>query len=557
MRTTLTVNVRAVDQAAHLGHISDISGKGPPMNDRSTRARWAQSIALLAGAATLAASAPSVAIAEEQRDRPAQGNHARALPDKVTLGGVMQHLRRFEQIGDRNGDRSAGTRGYKASRNYVVKRLRRAGYEPTVQGFNFPYFAQTAPSVFEQVEPTPATYEEETDYVLMTYSGSGDVTAVVEPVDLNLGDLEDSTSGCEPEDFDGFTSGNIALVRRGACAFATKIVNAQDAGASAVIVMNQGTDGRLDAFAGTLGEPVGTVPSLGTSFAIGESLSSGTATAHIAASTTSETRRTWNVLAETRGLRRNVVMAGAHLDSVQDANGINDNGSGSAALLEVAEQLAKHKKPKNRVRLAWWGAEELGLLGSEHYVENLSTNRPRAFQRIALYLNFDMVASPNYALMVYDGDNSTYGTDVAEEGPPGSGAIERMFHRYFDKIGSDSDETAFSGRSDYGPFIALNVPAGGLFTGAEGVKTAEQAVTFGGTAGEAYDPCYHQSCDDLGNLSMRALKLNSKAIAHAVAKYARSTRTVNGDRSGHEPPAPTATRRAQHQHHHPGDPVAR
>ena len=245
---------------------------------------------------------------------------------------------------------------------------------------------------------------------------------------------------------------------------------------------------------------------MGTSFAIGESLATGSPQAHVAATTASEIRQTWNVIAETRGSKRNVVMAGAHLDSVQDGHGINDNGSGSAVLLEVAEQLAHHEKPNNRVRLAWWGAEELGLLGSEHYVEKLSTNRENAFRKIALYLNFDMVGSPNYALMVYDGDNSTYGTDDgAAVGPAGSGSIERMFHRFFDKLGTGSDETPFSGRSDYGPFIALNVPAGGLFTGAEGVKTPEQAVQFGGEAGAAYDACYHQSCDNLANLDTRAL----------------------------------------------------
>ncbi len=325
--------------------------------------------------------------------------------------------------------------------------------------------------------------------------------------------------------------------------------------------MNQGTDGRTDAFAGTLGGPVGTVPAIGTSFAIGESLAVEGAEAHLVTETASEIRQTYNVLAETRGAKKNVVMAGAHLDSVLLGNGINDNGSGSAALLETAEKMAAMKKqPNNRVRFAWWGAEELGLLGSEHYVADLSENKPNAFQKIALYLNFDMVGSPNYALMVYDGDNSAFPVGPnAAEGPEGSGAIEEMFHDFFDGYGTGSDETAFSGRSDYGPFIALNVPAGGLFTGAEGVKTAEQAVKFGGTAGEAYDECYHAACDDLGNLSRRALRANTAAIVHAVAKYARSTRSVNGNDTGHQPP-PEETPRpgALHRmHRHAGDPVAR
>ena len=235
-------------------------------------------------------------------------------------------------------------------------------------------------------------------------------------------------------------------------------------------------------------------------------------------------------------------MAGAHLDSVGEGNGINDNGSGSAALLETAEALADGKAPKNAVRFAWWGAEEAGLLGSEHYVANMVANDPNKFQNIALYLNFDMVGSPNYMLGVYDGNGDVVRpADESTDAPEGSAAIERML-----RTGSSTSSapvrstTAFSGRSDYGPFIAVNVPAGGLFTGAEGIKTAEQAALFGGTAGEAYDPCYHQSGDDLGNVSREALRANLAAILHAVERYARSTRSVNGESTGHEPPPPAA-----------------
>ena len=412
--------------------------------------------------------------------------------------------------------------------------------------------------MFEQTSPTERTFEENTDYGLMTYSGAGNVTATVQAVDTT--EVAGSTSGCEASDFADFTAGNIALIRRGTCPFGQKAQNAEDAGAAAVIIFNQGNSpDRTEVIVGTLGEPVD-VPVLGTSTVIGESLIGDSVTAHIEASTESEIRDTYNVLAETTGRKKNVVMAGAHLDSVQGGNGINDNGSGSAALLETAKKMATKKKPNNRVRFAWWGAEELGLLGSEHYVAHLSGNKPNAFQKIALYLNFDMVGSPNYALMVYDGDNSAFpvGPDAAE-GPEGSGAIEKMFHSFFDGYGTGSDETAFSGRSDYGPFIALNVPAGGLFTGAEGVKTAEQAVQFGGTAGEAYDECYHAACDDLGNLSRRALRANTAAIMHAVAKYARSTRSVNGNETGHQPPRPEPEPRHAHRttHRHAGDPVAR
>jgi hypothetical protein len=243
--------------------------------------------------------------------------------------------------------------------------------------------------------------------------------------------------------------------------------------------------------------------------------------AMIAASTESEIRQTWNVHADSKtGAQARMVQAGAHLDSVVPGPGINDNGSGSAALLEVAEQMA-NVRTANRVRYSWWGAEELGLLGSEHYIDDLAENHPSKLRKIQLYLNFDMVGSPNYALFVYDGDNSAFPVGPgAAEGPEGSAQIEKAFHDYFESQGLPSAETPFSGRSDYGPFIAQGIPAGGLFTGAEGVKTASQAALFGGTAGEAYDPCYHQACDTIDNVSEAAIDANSDAIAHVLHTYA-------------------------------------
>ena len=178
----------------------------------------------------------------------------------------------------------------------------------------------------------------------------------------------------------------------------------------------------------------------------------------------------------------NVVMAGAHLDSVTAGPGINDNGSGSAALLETALQMSK-VKPENTVRFAWWGAEEAGLIGSTAYVDGLSQAER---DRIALYMNYDMVGSPNYIFMVYDANQSTFEAPVAV--PPGSDAIEDLYESYYTRIGEPYDDTEFSGRSDYQAFIEAGIPSGGLFTGAEVVKTAEQAAIWGGTAGEQFDP---------------------------------------------------------------------
>jgi Zn-dependent M28 family amino/carboxypeptidase len=233
-------------------------------------------------------------------------------------------------------------------------------------------------------------------------------------------------------------------------------------------------------------------------------------------------RTTYNVIADTPvGKNKDqVVVVGAHLDSVVEGPGINDNGSGSSTILEIAEEMAALKYTKKnalqrQVRFAFWGAEEVGLLGSEYYVAHLA---PEESERLYANLNFDMLGSPNYVRFVYDGD----GSDTPAAGPPGSDAIEKIFTDYFTSQGLDSEPTAFDGRSDYGPFIAVGVPAGGLFSGAEGIKTVEEAEIYGGTAGQPYDACYHQACDTINNLNSKALFELGDAAAHATLVLAKS-----------------------------------
>ncbi|WP_188195469.1 M28 family peptidase [Nonomuraea sp. SYSU D8015] len=221
----------------------------------------------------------------------------------------------------------------------------------------------------------------------------------------------------------------------------------------------------------------------------------------------------YNVIADWPGGNPDdILMIGAHLDSVTAGPGINDNGSGSAAILEAALEVSRQAlQPAKHLRFAWWGAEELGLRGSRFYVNNL----PAAERtRIKGYLNFDMVGSPNAGYFVYDGDDSD-GTG-AGPGPAGSAALEQTIIDYFTSIGVPTRGTDFDGRSDYGPFIAVGIPAGGTFTGAEGIKTSAQAALWGGTAGQAFDPCYHRSCDTTANINDTALDRNADAIAHAV-----------------------------------------
>lgn len=222
------------------------------------------------------------------------------------------------------------------------------------------------------------------------------------------------------------------------------------------------------------------------------------------------------MVAQTKGGDpNNVLVLTAHTDSVDAGPGINDNGSGSVGLLETALQLTQFSV-QNAIRFVWVSAEEFGLLGSTYYVSQLSTEE---LGKIRLNLNFDMIASPNYVYAIYDGDGSAFGAS----GPAGSAEAEKLFEDYFrDEAKLPTVPTEFDGRSDYGPFLDAGIPTGGLFTGAEGVKTAEEQTLFGGEAGVAYDVNYHGAGDNVSNLNLEAFEENTKAIAHAVGTYGAS-----------------------------------
>jgi aminopeptidase Y len=317
----------------------------------------------------------------------------------------------------------------------------------------------------------------------------------------------------------------VALVQRGACDFVVKARNAQAAGAVGVIIFNEGQPGRDGEFSG-IGDGTGiTIPVVFSDFASGEALyaatQAGPITVTVDAARFEQMRTIDNVIAETTtGNDNEVVMVGAHLDSVQAGPGINDNGSGAATILEVAENM-RNVHPTNTVRFALWGAEEEGLLGSDHYVKSLDAEQARD---IALYLNFDMIASPNYVRAIYDGNGDA--ADDAIPGPPGSDAIESLFEQFYADRNLASQPTAFDGRSDYGPFIAVGIPSGGLFTGAEDVKTQEEEDIYGGTAGEPYDSCYHAACDTFANINNVVLDVNADAVALATLTYSKSTRSL-------------------------------
>ncbi|RPK61883.1 Aminopeptidase S [Streptomyces sp. ADI96-02] len=530
--------------------------------------------------AATALAAPLLLAASPHRDRPSGADPGREaaslsrhLVEAASALGAHRHLQRFQAIADSaEGHRAAGSAGHETSAEYVHGLLRKAGYAVSYQSFPFLY-TQTLAEKLAVVAPNPR----EVAVKAMTYTpstGDGGLTARLVEIPA------DGTTGCEAGDYASVNvTDRIALIKRGGCSFAEKQSAAATAGAAGAVIYNN-TPGALS---GTLGDAAsGRIPTGGLSQADGEKLlgdlaertteakakgkgkgkdkgrTKGRAKAESEAEVTvsldirqlREERTTRNVVAETPdGDPARTVMLGAHLDSVTDGAGINDNGSGSAGLLEVALSLAESKtRPANKVRFAWWSAEENGLFGSKAYVAGLSASDR---EQLALYLNFDMIASPKGAQFVLDGDDSD--RTGAGPGPEGSDRLESDIAAFLDRAGVPHEGADFTGRSDYGPFVEAGVPAGGTDTGAEGVKSAAQAERYGGEAGIAYDPCYHAACDDLDNIDTRRFETNIDVIAHAVGTYAQdlgslprpaasaSGATAPSGTTAPSPAAPTST----------------
>ncbi len=491
--------------------------------------------ALIAAVTAAVVALPGVAQARDDFN-------SKPFRQKVTVANMLVHERALQRFADANGGtRAAGTPGNTATTDYVLKTMRAAGWNARLQPFEFPFFQETGPATFAQTTPTAATFTENTDYFVMTYSGSGDATAPVFPVDVTVpmdpaAPASTSNSGCEAADFAGMPQGAIALVQRGTCTFGAKAQNADAAGASAIVVFNEGQAGRTDPVQGTLGAPVG-IPAIGVGYQLGADAvtairGGATVTWHVLTSTISENRITNNVIADSPfGDPDRTVVVSAHNDSVLAGPGINDDGSGTSMDLELARNLGRSGgKPRNHVRFLWVGAEELGLLGSQFYVDSLS-DAERA--QIIAMLDFDMVASPNWARQVYDGDGSTFGPDVS--GPNGSGFIESLFTRWFDGRGQAHEPIPFDGRSDYVAFTNAGIPAGGVFTGADAVKTAQEQLLFGGIAGEALDQCYHQACDTIDNLDLTVFAQMKDAAADALFQLAMTRNPIvdGGPVKGH------------------------
>ncbi|WP_433258094.1 M28 family peptidase [Streptosporangium sp. CA-135522] len=442
------------------------------------------------------------------------------LVTAVELRAVQGHLRQLQKIADANGgNRESLSAGAEKTAEYIAAQLRESGYEPVLQHFPYMRLEEQSPPVLEQTAPEARQYRQGKDFASLPLEGSGDVTASVTTVRPGSADCQD--------DWTGFRKGTIALVKvENGCDPAQQAQDAAAAGAAAVVVHRGGISAVPkrstpddDTETPEIDIPVLVVsPQAASEFTA--SAGEGTLKLRVKVDQKWFRRGTGvNVIADTkRGSADSIVMVGAHLDSVPQGPGINDNGTGTAAVLVIAQRLPKlGKQIKNRVRFAWWGAEELNLVGSAFYVKSLDEAERR---KIALYLNFDMVGSPNGVRFVFDGDDSLgEGTDP----PKGSEQIEKVLTGYFARRGLQTTPMRIHGGSDHRSFAAAGIPVGGMETGTDELKTQEQAAIYGGDAGEPYDACYHKRCDDLRNINAGLLDQMADGAAYAVRHFASTT----------------------------------
>jgi Zn-dependent M28 family amino/carboxypeptidase len=498
-------------------------------------------VGLLAPASASAATAECNARAN---DTPAK------LIECVQQDDLWNHMKAFQAIADANPSpadghpsRNSGEPGYKASADYVAQRMKDAGYDVTIQTYKFDYAAFTGTPMWSETSPTARSFTVVDDWNAGTSNGTATAKELQPAGGIILPPTEtsSSTSGCTSADFNGFTAGHIALIQRGGCNFGVKVLNAKAAGATGVVIFNEGNPGRTAVLSGSLldanDQPfVPDIPVAFTSFDIGQSLyneyQAGTPPVlsldiHVIVKPNADD---YNVIAESKGGDPNhVLVVDAHLDAIFGA-GMLDNASGSATILDIAEQM-KNVTPRNKLRFIWFGGEELGLLGSQFYVDHLS--KPE-LNKIGYDLDADVTATPNYLIGVLDpAGPDLFSRTVTNTFPnrvyKASTVARDQAVAYLDSIGQDHEFLSPEG-TDAISFNNVGIPASGVLTGQDCCKTQDEVDKFGGYLGnyEGNVPSFDGGCvdnpfrwcDNLANNDPEVLTFMSKTFANMVANMA-------------------------------------
>ncbi len=482
----------------------------------------------------------------------------------ITKTDLWNHMIQFQTIADANSgadghpSRNSGEPGYKASVDYVAAKMQAAGYDVTIQTYTFPYFQFTAKPTFFEVSPTARTFVLDSDFTAGSAAGSvsGKTVQAAGGIIIPATATPSSASGCTLADFTGFEPGHVALVQRGACTFGTKALNAKAAGALGIIIFNEGNPGRTAVFSGILqddaGNPVSpNIPVMFTSFAVGSSLLSETTPPVVSIDVRAVSNPNavdYNVIAESKGGDKNhVVVVDAHLDAIFGA-GMLDNASGSATILDIA-QMMTNVTPRNKLRFIWFGGEELGLLGSSFYVNNLNQND---LNHIGYDLDADVMATPNYVIGVLDpAAGDLFGRQVISTFPSrvykASTVARDQAIDYLNSVGLKNELFSPDG-TDAFSFNAAGIPASGMLTGQDCCKNAGDVALFGGSLGnfEGTVPgtdggCVDNPfrwCDNLSNNDPNVLTFMSKAFATQVVQMAFDTKVMSASNNSVIKPKP-------------------
>jgi hypothetical protein len=532
-------------------------------------------VAALVAVAGLAAPTSAGAVTSPaQCDTQVNDTPSKLVPC-IQTDDLWSHMQAFQAIADANPgpdghpSRNSGEPGYKASADYVARLMTEAGYDVTIQTYKFFYFAYTGIPVLAEVSPISHNYVVVDEW--NPGQSTGSTTAALQPaggIIIPPTPTPSSSSGCTAADFTGFVPGRIALIQRGTCTFGTKVLNAQAAGATGVIIFNEGNPGRTDVFAGSLQDAAGnrivpTIPVAFTSFDTGNNLL-GQYQQAVAGGTplpvmnlaiqavVNPNADDYNVIAESKGGDKNhVLVVDAHLDAIYGA-GMLDNASGSATILDIAQQM-KNVNPLNKLRFIWFGGEELGLLGSSYYVNNLTSSE---LSHIGYDLDADVTATPNYTVGVLDpaGPDLFGGTSSAtfpNRVYKASTVSRDQSIEYFDSIGLHHELFSPVG-TDAFSFNAAGIPASGLLTGQDCCKTQQEVDLFGGHVGnfEGNVPSFDGGCvdnpfrwcDNLSNNDPTVLTFMSKAFANTVVRMAFDTKVMSAsNNSVYKPKLPLAS----------------
>jgi Zn-dependent M28 family amino/carboxypeptidase len=483
---------------------------------------------------------------------------AKLLPC-IQTDDLWNHMQAFQAIADAHPgpdgmpSRNSGEPGYKASVDYVAEQMQAAGYNVTIQPYTFTYYAYQSEPTLSEVSPTSQNFALSSDW--NPGQSTGTAAAALQPaggIIIPATATPSSSSGCSMADFNGFVAGRIALIQRGTCFFGQKVQNAQEAGASGVIIFNEGNPGRTGVLSGSLQDAAGnpiipTIPVAFTSFDIGLNLyneyRAGTAPVMNLAirAVVTPNALDYNVIAESQGGDKNhVVVVDAHLDAIYGA-GMLDNASGSATILDIAQQM-KNVNPLNKLRFIWFGGEELGLLGSSYYINNLS---PPELSHIGYDLDADVTATPNYTIGILDpAGPDLFSRTVSATFPnrvyKASAVSRDQSIDYFNSIGLNHELFSPVG-TDAFSFNTVGIPAGGLLTGQDCCKNQQQVDLFGGFVGnyEGNVPSFDGGCvdnpflwcDNLSNNDPNVLTFMSKAFANMVVRMAFDTKVMSASSS--------------------------